>query len=124
MTTVSLKNSKADRSDDTAERSGAGGIGQRWQEQYAPVQGEPEPGADPRLGCSCASAEPKEIDAFKKTAATMSAMHGLRSRSSNISSGERPIAMLFTIIPGPSERKRISSRLLQLHVPCPGGVSA
>jgi hypothetical protein len=39
MTAVSLNNSKADRSDDSAERSGAGGIGrgnQQWQEQYAP----------------------------------------------------------------------------------------
>jgi hypothetical protein len=76
MTTVSLKNSKADRSDDTAERSGAGGIGQRWQEQYAPVQVELESGSNPRPGYPSASAEPKEIDAFKKTAATMSAMHG------------------------------------------------
>ena len=46
MPAVSLKTSKADRSDDSAERSGAGGIGrrdQRWQEQYAPFKGSLNP---------------------------------------------------------------------------------
>jgi hypothetical protein len=46
MTAVRLKNSKADRSDDSAERSGAGGIGRRdqqWQEQYAPFKGSLNP---------------------------------------------------------------------------------
>ena len=60
MTAVSLKNGKADRSDDSAERSGAGDIGrgdQQWQEQYAPVQGELKPGSNPRLGYPSAPTE-------------------------------------------------------------------
>ena len=46
MPAVSLKTSKADRSDDSAERSGAGGLGRRdqqWQEQYAPFKGSLNP---------------------------------------------------------------------------------
>jgi hypothetical protein len=58
MTAVSLKNSKADRSDDSGERSGAGGIGrgdQQWQKQYAPVQGSLNPNQIHDLLSICAT---------------------------------------------------------------------
>jgi hypothetical protein len=52
MTAVSLKNSKADRSADSAERSGAAlaEVISNGKNNMPPFQGQLKPGSNPRLG--------------------------------------------------------------------------